>query len=150
MRSHVSSTLGISMPAVQLVGLHGLLSITRRLHREEKRSGRIAVGKGLGLLHRGVARLSLNGKGHEVAAGLGKRKECGPGVVSTTKGGRTAGAVGHMRRRGGGVKNDHLLCKQQNDDDLAPGQSPKVSPTFRWPLSLPTEQWLARNLGPIP
>ena len=86
------------MPAVQLVGLHGLLSITRRLHREEKRSGRIAVGKGLGLLHRGVARLSPNSKGHKVAACLGERKERGPGVISTSKGGRTARAAGRRQR----------------------------------------------------
>ena len=99
MRGHVGSTLGISIPAVQLIGLHGMLrGMTRRLHREEKRSGRIAVGKGLGLLHGGVTRLSTNGKGHKVAASLGKRKERGPGVINTSKGGHTARAAGRRRR----------------------------------------------------
>ena len=116
------------MPAVQLVGLHGLLSIPRRLHREEKRSGRIAVGKGLGLLHRGVARLSPNGKGHEVAAGLGKCKECGPGVDSTTKGGRTAGAVGQRRRRGGGVKQKRTTtCIASNKTTMTMPQDNRLA-----------------------
>jgi hypothetical protein len=98
LRGNVSSTMSISVPAVQLIGLPGMLSMTRRPHREKKRSGSVAVGKGLGLLHRGVTRLSTNSKGHKVAACLGERKERGPGVISTSKGGRTARAAGRRQR----------------------------------------------------
>ena len=47
MRGHVSSIMSISIPAEQLVGLHGMLrGMTKSLHREKKRSGSIAVGLG--------------------------------------------------------------------------------------------------------
>ena len=73
LRGNVSSTMSISVPAVQLIGLPGMLSMTRRPHREKKRSGSVAVG-------------------------LGERKERGPGVISTSKGGRTARAAGRRQR----------------------------------------------------
>ena len=74
LRGNVSSSMSVSVPALQLIGLPGMLSMTRGPHREKKRSGNVAVGKGLGLLHRGVTCLSTNGKGHQVAASLGERK----------------------------------------------------------------------------
>ena len=74
LRGNVSSIMSISVPALQLIGLPVMLSMTRGPHREEERSGSVEVGKGLGLLHRGVTCQSTNGKGHKVAASLGERK----------------------------------------------------------------------------
>ena len=57
MRGHISSIMSISVPAVHLVGLNGLLrEWTICLHREEQRSSCITVG-------------------------LGQRKKRGPGVA---------------------------------------------------------------------
>ena len=61
LRGHISSIMSISVPAVQLVGLHGLLrDVTDCVHREEQRSRCITVG-------------------------LGKRKKRGPGVARNPK-----------------------------------------------------------------
>ena len=66
LRGHVGGTMGVRVPTVQLLGLHGMLkSMTRRLHREKKRSGRVAVG-------------------------LGKREKRGPGVEVRAMGHRRA------------------------------------------------------------